>query len=193
MTDQPRRGKRRNPILVMIALGIIALLTWWLGPDAPDAGDAGGGSSQPTSSPSITFQDPADAPTSDGGSTVAQDSAPPAETESADDTAAGEPPESGEGIQPCTDPLPAEADAVIGDIAAGGPFDYPRNDGVTFENREDLLPDEPAGYYREYTVETPGSQDRGARRIVTGGEPPTDPEHWYFTDDHYDSFCAFAP
>lgn len=182
MTDQPRSGKRRNPILVMIALGIIALLTWWLGPDAPDSGDAGGGSSQPTSSPSITFQDP-----DETGSSTGEDDA------SGTPVDPGTPTDPGNGVPACTDPLPAEAEDVIDDIAAGGPFDYPRNDGVTFENREDLLPDEANGYYREYTVETPGSSDRGARRIVTGGEPPTDPEHWYFTQDHYDSFCAFAP
>lgn len=186
MTDNaPRSGKRRNPVLVMIALGIIALLTWWLGPDAPDSGDAGG-SSLPTSSPSITFQDPGseETPRTDTGPT--EDTAPPGDE-------AGDPPGATDGIPACTDPLPAEADDVIADIAAGGPFDHPRNDGVTFQNREALLPDESQGYYREYTVQTPGSDDRGARRIVTGGDPPTDPEYWYFTDDHYDSFCAFAP
>jgi ribonuclease T1 len=89
--------------------------------------------------------------------------------------------------------LPAEAHEVIEDIEAGGPYEYPRNDGVTFGNREGLLPDEDRGYYREFTVETPGSSDRGARRIVTGGPDERDPEHWYFTDDHYESFCEFVP
>ncbi|MDH5177348.1 MAG: ribonuclease, partial [Gammaproteobacteria bacterium] len=53
------------------------------------------------------------------------------------------------------------------------------------QNREGRLPAQPRGYYREYTVETPGSPDRGARRIVTGGEPPTE---FFYTDDHYRSF-----
>jgi ribonuclease T1 len=80
--------------------------------------------------------------------------------------------------------LPPEAIATLGLIERGGPFPYDR-DGTTFQNRERLLPDRPRGYYREYTVETPGSRDRGARRIVTGGQPP---EVYYYTDDHYRSF-----
>jgi len=93
----------------------------------------------------------------------------------------------------CTGELPPEAHEVIEDIEAGGPYEYPRNDGVTFGNRERLLPDEERGYYREFTVETPGLDHRGARRIVTGGPDERDPEHWYYTDDHYESFCEFVP
>ncbi|WP_345609763.1 guanyl-specific ribonuclease [Pseudonocardia adelaidensis] len=89
--------------------------------------------------------------------------------------------------------LPPEAHEVIEEIEAGGPYEHPRNDGVTFGNREGLLPGEDPGYYREFTVETPGSSDRGARRIVTGGPDERDPEHWYYTDDHYESFCEFVP
>ena len=80
--------------------------------------------------------------------------------------------------------LPPEAIATLELIERGGPFPYDR-DGTTFQNRERLLPERPRGYYREYTVETPGSRDRGARRIVTGGRPP---EVYYYTDDHYRSF-----
>ncbi|GAB3101239.1 guanyl-specific ribonuclease [Lysobacter terrae] len=83
--------------------------------------------------------------------------------------------------------LPIEAHAVLDRIAHGGPFDY-RQDGGVFQNRERQLPPQPRGYYREYTVETPDSSDRGARRIITGGEPPH--EYWY-TDDHYRSFRRF--
>ena len=89
--------------------------------------------------------------------------------------------------------LPPEAHEVIEDIEAGGPYEYPRNDGVTFGNREGLLPDEEPGYYREFTVETPGLDHRGARRIVTGGPDERDPEHWYYTADHYESFCELVP
>ncbi len=78
--------------------------------------------------------------------------------------------------------LPPEAARTLGLIDDGGPFPEDR-DGVTFENREDLLPDQPMGYYREYTVPTPGSDDRGARRIVTG-----EAGELYWTDDHYGSF-----
>jgi guanyl-specific ribonuclease Sa len=80
--------------------------------------------------------------------------------------------------------LPDEALATLALIDAGGPFPY-RRDGVTFENREGRLPAAPRGHYREYTVPTPGSRDRGARRIVAGGNPPD--AYWY-TADHYRSF-----
>ena len=81
-----------------------------------------------------------------------------------------------------------EARDTIALIRRGGPFPHPQ-DGSTFQNREGLLPANPRGWYREYTVETPGLSHRGARRIVTGGDPP---EAWYYTDDHYDSFRAFT-
>lgn len=80
--------------------------------------------------------------------------------------------------------LPIEARETLRLIDAGGPFPY-RRDGITFQNREGLLPGQPTGYYREYTVPTPGRTDRGARRIVTGGKPPAS---YYFTADHYKSF-----
>src|SRR3546814_758601 len=69
--------------------------------------------------------------------------------------------------------LPAEAHETLRRIETGGPFEH-RQDGGTFQNRERLLPQQPRGYYREYTVETPGSRDRGARRIVSGGDPPVE-------------------
>lgn len=83
--------------------------------------------------------------------------------------------------------LPAEARQTERLIRAGGPFPY-RKDGSVFGNRERLLPAQRRGHYREYTVDTPGSRDRGARRIVCGGEPPTQPEACFYTDDHYASF-----
>lgn len=85
--------------------------------------------------------------------------------------------------------LPAEADDVVGDILAGGPFEYPDNDGVRFGNYEGVLPQESRNYYREYTVDTPGLNHRGERRIVTGGGTETDPDVWYYTEDHYETFC----
>ncbi len=80
--------------------------------------------------------------------------------------------------------LPAEAIQTLDLIRQGGPFPY-RKDGTVFQNREGLLPQKPRGYYREYTVPTPGARDRGARRIVAGGNPP---EVFYYTADHYRSF-----
>jgi ribonuclease T1 len=80
------------------------------------------------------------------------------------------------------DRLPVQARETIDLILRGGPFPH-RQDGAVFQNRERLLPGKPNGYYHEYTVETPGSADRGARRIIGGqtGE-------LYYTDDHYASF-----
>ncbi len=90
----------------------------------------------------------------------------------------------GDGLAPF---LPAEARTTIALIQRGGPFPY-RQDGSVFGNREGRLPERPRGYYREYTVDTPGSGDRGARRIVTGGTPP---QAWYYSEDHYGSFRSF--
>jgi ribonuclease T1 len=83
--------------------------------------------------------------------------------------------------------LPDEARRTLELIRAGGPFPYER-DGVRFGNRERLLPAKPRGYYREYTVRTPGASTRAARRIVCGG-PPQAPEVCYYTHDHYRSFA----
>lgn len=83
--------------------------------------------------------------------------------------------------------LPTEAQDTLALIAAGGPFPHVQDGGV-FGNREKRLPAKPRGYYREYTVDTPGLSHRGARRIITGGQPP---EMYYYTDDHYDSFRSF--
>lgn len=78
--------------------------------------------------------------------------------------------------------LPAEARQTLSLIKAGGPFPYSR-DGAVFGNREGLLPRRSRGYYREYTVRTPGATDRGARRLVAGRQG-----EFYYTDDHYRSF-----
>lgn len=83
--------------------------------------------------------------------------------------------------------LPSEAQETERLIRAGGPFPYEK-DGSRFGNRERLLPVQARGYYREYTVKTPGSRDRGARRIVCGGHQPTAPDACFYTDDHYASF-----
>lgn len=77
--------------------------------------------------------------------------------------------------------LPPEARATLALVKSGGPFPY-KQDGRVFNNRENLLPKRSRGYYREYTVRTPGAPDRGARRIVAGGG------EYYYTDDHYRSF-----
>ncbi len=83
--------------------------------------------------------------------------------------------------------LPAEAQQTVALIDAGGPFPYDQ-DGSVFANHERLLPTEPTGYYHEYTVTTPGSTDRGARRIITGSG-----SEMYWTEDHYQSFERIDP
>ena len=83
--------------------------------------------------------------------------------------------------------LPAEARQTEQLIRRGGPFPYAK-DGAVFGNRERQLPRQSRGYYREYTVKTPGSRDRGARRIVCGGREAAAPEACYYTADHYASF-----
>ncbi|MEE1737768.1 ribonuclease [Streptomyces sp. BE147] len=83
----------------------------------------------------------------------------------------------------CYSDLPSQAHDTLDLIDAGGPFPYDQ-DGTVFQNREGILPDRSTGYYHEYTVITPGSPNRGARRIVTGEEVQED----YYTADHYASF-----
>ncbi|WP_097235053.1 MULTISPECIES: ribonuclease [unclassified Streptomyces] len=83
----------------------------------------------------------------------------------------------------CLSALPSEATDTLDLIASDGPFPYSQ-DGVVFQNRENVLPRESYGYYHEYTVITPGSPTRGARRIVTGQEYQED----YYTGDHYATF-----
>lgn len=103
------------------------------------------------------------------------------------------PMEAGASATPAASPdypdfLPPEAVDTLRLIARGGPYPHRQDDGV-FGNRERRLPQQPRGYYREYTVETPGSRDRGARRIVSGGQPPIE---YFYTDDHYRSFRRFT-
>lgn len=79
--------------------------------------------------------------------------------------------------------LNRQAAATLAAIRAGGPFDYPRNDGVVYHNFNRKLPAHRDGYYREYTVRTPGAQNRGARRLITGAGGEL-----YYTADHYETF-----
>ncbi|EXU87743.1 MULTISPECIES: ribonuclease [Streptomyces] len=83
----------------------------------------------------------------------------------------------------CYSKLPSQAHDTLDLIDKGGPFPYPK-DGTVFDNREGILPSQSSGYYHEYTVVTPGSPDRGARRIVAGQKQQED----YYTADHYATF-----
>jgi ribonuclease T1 len=83
--------------------------------------------------------------------------------------------------------LPEAARTTHRLILAGGPFPN-QQDGIVFGNRERILPAKARGYYHEYTVATPGARNRGARRLVCGGKPPTSPDVCYYSADHYNSF-----
>jgi ribonuclease T1 len=108
-------------------------------------------------------------------------------------TASSDPAAPPAGVRACPlATLPPEVVDTVRDIHAGGPFPFPRNDGVVFGNREGHLPEEGRGYYHEYTVITPGAHSRATRRIITGGAPLTRPPQYFYTDDHYDSFCLVA-
>ena len=87
--------------------------------------------------------------------------------------------------------LPPEAAQTLDLIKRGGPFPFPRKDGSIFGNFEKRLPERPYGYYREYTVPTPGRHDRGGRRIIAGSGSGGNVAHsgeYYYTDDHYRTF-----
>lgn len=88
--------------------------------------------------------------------------------------------------------LPVQGQQVLTLINQGGPFKHEK-DGTVFGNRERLLPMQARGYYREYTVRTPGVSHRGARRIVCGGKQVTAPDACYYTEDHYASFRRIVP
>jgi guanyl-specific ribonuclease Sa len=105
----------------------------------------------------------------------------PAQTSSSSPVAGAD---SGLAVKPLSS-LPPEAKDTWKLIKAGGPYPYPRNDDVVFGNREKLLPLKQSDYYREYTVKTPGSSDRGARRLITGRS-----QELYYTGDHYSSFVV---
>jgi len=88
--------------------------------------------------------------------------------------------------------LPAQGQRTYRAILNGGPFRYEK-DGSVFGNRERLLPRAARGHYREYTVETPGARNRGARRIVCGGRERAAPQACWYTADHYASFRKIVP
>jgi ribonuclease T1 len=91
------------------------------------------------------------------------------------------------GVDVSLSSLPPEARRTDQLIHSGGPFPFSR-DGVVFGNYEKRLEREPRGYYHEYTVPTPGARNRGARRIICGGNQPTEPDACFYTEDHYNSF-----
>lgn len=113
----------------------------------------------------------------------------PAPTTSVSSTAAGAVPGASSGLPvKALSTLPKEAADTWKLIQQGGPFPYPRNDGVVFHNNGNVLPRNKDGYYHEYTVDTPGAKSRATRRLITGAQ-----RELYYTDDHYDSFVVVDP
>lgn len=149
---------RRTPGHWLLLLGIVLAVAWW----------SSRGTREPLPAPS-TPTDTASFPSVAGNRTAGEQTPDVRSDHGATDR---------------NDVLPVEALETLRLIRGGGPFPYDR-DGVVFGNFEGRLPKQRRGYYHEYTVPTPGLSHRGARRIVTGGEPPQ--EFWY-TDDHYESF-----
>lgn len=154
------RGARTAAVVVaVLVVGLVAVLVGLVGPGGSDAVPAG----------SSTPARPVPGAGPDGPSSPAA-------------RPAGRDPESGLRVVALGD-LPREAQQTVALIDQGGPFPYSQ-DGVTFGNYEKVLPAHPRGWYREYTVRTPGERDRGPRRIVTGD----DDRQLFYTGDHYASF-----
>ena len=147
---------RRTWAGLLVAV-LTAALVWW----AQGDGSAPTTTDEPTQSGSVSAIEPS--------------------SDAAEPTPGGTDPESGLPLVALAD-LPPEASDTVELIDSGGPYPYDEDDGV-FGNFEELLPDRERGYYREYTVETPGLDHRGARRIVAGSQGEL-----YWTSDHYQSF-----
>jgi len=154
-------SRNRRTLTGLLVAAVAAVATWY----AASGGD-GTTTTSPQPTPTVTVS-----PTSDATDVV---------------PTSGVDPDSGLAWIAESD-LPPEALDTLKDIDNGGPYAYPGRDDTMFTNREGLLPDHGRGYYREYTVDTPGSDDRGARRIIRG-----DGGEFYYTDDHYDSFRRIA-
>jgi ribonuclease T1 len=170
-------------LLLAIAFLILSACASTTGGPAPGTGD-------PVLTSSVGPDFPSASSPSSVGPTVGTAAAPAASSDSAgvlDARFATAPPLDWNGPVMSVAELPPEALLTLELIAAGGPFPYDQ-DGSTFQNRERLLPDGPEDRYAEYTVETPGSADRGPRRLVVG-----DGRDVYYTDDHYDSFRFVTP
>ncbi len=167
---------------------VVALLLWTRSGDATTTSAADPGTAPATSGSPATSNSPtADSGSGAGASTSwSGDPSDSAYDEPTEDPARSDQqqidPDSGLAWVEAVE-LPEEAVETLELIEAGGPFPYPGKDGSTFGNYEGILPGYKRGYYAEYTVPTPGSSDRGARRIIVG-----DGGEFYWTADHYDSF-----
>jgi len=206
-SSQQQSGRKSQTTMSTIIVAIVGLIFWWFTGSSPDAFLNNGAETigaTPTVQEVAQASDEVDAPienavepdietaseeTIDGNGDSANastdeaaETTPPKPTNTAVPRPRGPP-----GIPEIhIDDLPPEARDTIDLIFSGGPYPFDR-DGITFQNREGILPDRNRGYYEEYTVITPGLSHRGARRIVIGRE-----DEMYYTDDHYESFSWIA-
>lgn len=179
MTVPPREtgaGRRLAPLVVLVLVLTLVGVAWWLNhrTDGETFACSVPSNGRSDTCPPTSGSRPAKASTTAKGATRSATRAPT----------------QGAGIDPETklpwidaSALPREAQQVLTTIDRGGPYAYDR-DGINFGNFEGRLPRKPSGYYREYTVKTPGESDRGARRIVTGDND----KQFFWTDDHYETF-----
>ena len=167
----PRLGSTTVKAVSTVVVALLALGVWWL-----QQGDSGKESSSPSDGASSV------APAPDYAETTGEIRNRP---EKRSPTPGSSRPSRDEHGIPYVDAasLPPEAVVTLTLIEQDGPFPYPDKDGSTFGNYEGLLPSRERGYYAEYTVPTPGENDRGARRIIAG-----DGGERYWTEDHYESF-----
>lgn len=169
-------SRRLTPVVSAGVILLVAVFVWWIGSSETDQPTESAGTTQTTGSATSTAAE-------DPVSTNPVSTNPAATNPAATDPASVDPGSSFSNLPTVTrSELPVEALDTLDDIASGGPFDFSKDDSV-FQNREGFLPDRERGHYREYTVITPGSDDRGARRIVAGADGEL-----YYTDDHYASF-----
>ncbi|MEP6853128.1 MAG: ribonuclease domain-containing protein [bacterium] len=160
----PPARRTRRPLLALLALLALLVIGYTVNAvRGDDRSPSGAASTRPTNSSAIPVGGTRPSP---GPSTVSSPRRP-------------RPPGAG---AVALSALPDQARLTVDLILAGGPFPYSR-DGVVFNNLEHHLPVHPRGYYREYTVPTPGESDRGARRIIVGRNG-----QYYYTGNHYDSF-----
>ncbi len=187
MTSSDLIRRVRPYVSGLLVLAVMAGFAWYQDRDTSDEpAVAATAASDDASDPSSSDTADNDTADNDTANTAGDDAA---NDDAGDDSTASEDPSEGGGGEPVSnlptisvDDLPPEAWATMAAIDQGGPYEFDRDD-IVFQNREGLLPDAATGYYREYTVITPGIDHRGARRIVVGADGER-----YYTDDHYESF-----
>lgn len=177
---------RRN--LIGLAVMVVLVVVWLIASRSGDRPTASG----PTTQAAATTTAPLTTSTSNSpASTSRPTTTPPTTDRRTTGTTTRSPTSRPAGTDPASglrwineSALPAQARQTIALIRAGGPYPYPRNDDVTYHNNNRALPRQPDGFYREYTVITPGSATRGARRIIAGQDGSL-----YYTADHYTTFA----